>query len=617
MPYEFDDWESEDGGSYSPPPSYESADWALIANLVGDATGYVTASIASTSSLTASLNGTYSVTDVTADVITLGSPEDDNPAWATLVGESAYGSPTLSTQGEAWVGPFVVDMDNADTLVLNITASQGMYYTTEKGKDRSWYVDTQFEATPVDEDGEPVGAPITQTKRVQGDGKDKSPRGVTLEFVLPDAGRYRVRGRRITPKTSAAVRAAQGVSADDKGTAVDEVQWRDAFGTELFTEDHFGDVTTVFTRTYATPFAVAQKERKLTCRATRKVYQRNLDDTFGPALVSSRNAADIICHMVLDPYIGGRPDTELDVEQIYATIDEVQDYFGFADAGEFGYTFDGENVSGEEMIQTVAQAVFCTAYRQGALLRLFFERRTEDSILLFNHRNKVPGSETRTIRFGKLNDYDGVELDYVSARDGATLTVYIPADRSATKPRKMKILGVVDHRGDGAVPFLHASRAWNKIKFQHTATEFTAYAEASQLVVNQRVEVTDNTRPDVIDGEVRGQDGLVLELSQPFEPEDGIDYVIHLQLSTGSVEVITCTAGPDRWHCTLSAPPSEPLVVRDTAWALTTYQIVGSDAVRPSAFLISEKGAFSRHQVPVQAINYDDRYYEDDLTYNV
>jgi hypothetical protein len=67
----------------------------------------------------------------------------------------------------------------------------------------------------------------------------------------------------------------------------------------------------------------------------------------------------------------------------------------------------------------------------------------------------------------------------------------------------------------------------------------------------------------------------------------------------------------------LSAPPSEPLVVRDTAWALTTYQIVGSDAVRPSAFLISEKGAFSRHQVPVQAINYDDRYYEDDLTYNV
>lgn len=593
-------------------PASVNPDWNKLGNLPNKRTEYKASALAKPTpgSAGTNLNGTYNVVSVTAGAIVLTNPAQVNASWANVQalpgGATGYISPTLSTSGERWVGPFVVDTPEGDRAALNFVALQGMYLVTSKGKDRPRSVQVQVGLTPVNADGLATGAEQLFTTTVNGDGKDKTPRGVTLWADPTFTGRMAVRARRLTP-----------IDLDTEDTIVDEVKWRDAYGVSNVAQPHFGNVTTVHTLTLATAGATSNKERKLNCQATRRVLLRNPDDTFGPDLVASTNAADIFCHMALDPYIGGRTVAELDVPQIYDTVAEVVEYFGIPDVGQFSYTFDQDNVSFEEMGQSVATAVFSTAYRQGSVHRLFFERQTDanDSVLLFNHRNKVPGSETRSVKFGRLNDYDGVELDYTSGDDGAKLTVYIPDDQSATKPKKIEITGVVDTRGDAAVPLLHANRAWAKILYQHTTTEFTSVGEASQLVLTQRVEVTDNTRPDVFDGEVRGQAGLVLELSQPFTPVQGVVYTIFLQLDDGGIETIPCTAGPDAMHCTLQQAPSQPLVTRDEAWALTTYQIVGTDNGRPSAFLLTEKGAYDKNTVPVQAINYDDRYYAYDATY--
>jgi hypothetical protein len=594
-------------------PATVNSDWNNLDNYSNDRTEYAQASLSRQVSGSAGLDlsGTFDVVAVTAGAITLSNPAAVNANWGSplnaLPGHMTdYISPSLSTEGERWIGPFVFDMPSLDQIIANFNAPQGMYRVTKKGKNRPASVQVEMEVTALDEDGEPTGSPELFTATISGDGQDKKPKGETLYAPVSFVGPCQVRCRRLTL-----------TDLDTEDTVIDEVQWRDAYGTAPVEAPHFGDITTVHSRTYATSGATSIKERKLNCRAVRKVLLRNEDDTFGPDLVASRNAADIICHMALDPYIGGRTLDELDVAQIYETVVDVVTYFGIPDVGEFGYTFDQEGVSFEEMVQSVAQAVFCTAYRQGSKLRLFFERATEDSILLFNHRNKLPGSETRTVRFGTLNDHDGVELDYISSVDGAKLTIYVPDDQSATKPKKFEPIGVIDRRGDGAVAFLHAMRAWNKIRYQHTTTQFTSFGEASQLILGNRIEVTDNTRPDVIDGEVRDVDGLVLEISQPFEPDDGVDYTIFLQLPDGTVETIPVTAGPDKMHCTLQEAPSLDLVTRAEAWTLTTFQIVGSDNARSSAFLVSEKGPFENPTVSVQAINYDDRYYEADGTYNV
>lgn len=586
-------------------PDAVNPDWANLDGYVGDETSYRTSTFSVAGATTGyNLDGTYNIVSVAAGSIVLTNPHLVNGAWANLDdlpgGATDYLSPSLSTSGERWIGPFIVDQPTCEQVVCNIVALQGMYLVTKKGKNRPRSVQVEIEVAPVDEDGLATGPAETFYLTVAGDGKDRNPRGETLFANMTFTGRCSVRARRTTD-----------LDLDSEDTIVDEVKWRDAFGTAPITVPDFGDVTTIHSLTLATAGATAVKERKLNCRATRKVLERNVDDTFGPALVASTNAADIICHMTLDPFIGGRPLDELDVPQIYDTVAAVVEYFGIPDVGTFSYTFDQENVSFEEMVQTVAQAVFCTAYRQGSTLRLFFERETEDSVLLFNHRNKIPGSEQRTVRFGYLNDHDGVELDYVSPVDGAKLTLYIPDDQSATKPKKLQVLGVQSEEHG----FLHAARAFNKIKYQHTTTQFTGLSEASQLILSERIEVTDNTRPDVFDGDILDQDGLVLTISQPFEPADGVDYSIFLQLSTGEVEVIPVVVGDNAYHVVLQSAPSVALVTDADAYVHTTYQIVGDDNARSSAFLLTEKGAYDKRTVAIQAINYDPRYYQDDLTY--
>jgi hypothetical protein len=155
---------------------------------------------------------------------------------------------------------------------------------------------------------------------------------------------------------------------------------------------------------------------------------------FRPSSLAATNAADdILVAVSTDPHIGNRPLSELDVDNIYGTVDEVRDYFGHPRAAEFCYTFDADNLSFEETAQTIANAAFCVAYRRGNIIKLNFEKATEDSTLLFNHRNKLPGSEIRTVRFGNLNNYDGVSLSYVSPEDDAIVTYYLPENRSAAE----------------------------------------------------------------------------------------------------------------------------------------------------------------------------------------
>lgn len=599
----------EDGGGGGPPetPPTSSGDWARIADFVA---GFTEAKLVNFSHLNTSevvdFAGEYTLLGVTALELLLDSPSTVSSAWDALetspgvYTETAYASPWIATTGVNWVGPFTIQLNDMNQVLSNYIASQGLYEVSKKGSQHGITKRVELELTPVDVNGDPTGPAETFIQSLSGTDFSKDQVAVSQWATPSFTGRCQVRARRL-----------DGQNPDKDVTKVDEIKWRDCYGVAPITDPDFGDVTTVHTRTYATSGATSQKERKFNARVTRRVLVRNEDDTFGPTLAGSTNAADIICHMALDPFIGGRQVWELDVPQIYDTIEQVKDYFGIDVAGQFCYTFDQKGVSFEEMVQTVAAAVFCTAYRQGSKLRLFFEKLTDDSSILFNHRNKAPGSETRTITFSNFNDYDGVELDYVSPDDGAKLTLYAPEDQSATKPRKVEYFGVQDVRQ----ATLLLMREWNKIRYQNTTTEFKGTAEASTLIRNERIEVADNTRADVFDGQVLTQDGLVLYLSQPFVPVDGFDYVIHLQLSNGTVEVIDIVPGADDRHIVLQAPPSVALVLDQNAWANTLYQIVGSGDVRTSAFLVSEKGAFDNVNVTVQAINYDPRYYGADDTY--
>jgi len=579
----------------------------------------VSVTFANTSILRVNFTGTYDVFSIADKLMTVDNPANYLNAgswlWASTGelnfngGDSSYGSDGdtvtigIGFADSGWVGPFVLDVTTTTQVIANYVALNGMY--ADDGTSQTEVdVTIQLGATPCLSDGTATGPESYFTVTIFGSDTVQSTRAATLFADLATPGRYMIRSRRLTPK-----------NLTFSGTVVDEVKWRDVYSSSPVGSIAFGDVTTVHAVTQATQAALAISERQINMLVTRKLPAYNSGtNTFGTTLVATNNAADIISAICLDPKIGKRQFSEVNFPQIYTTLAAVVSYFGISLAGEFSYTFDSDNLSFEEMISTISQVVFCTAHRRGRVIELLFERQTSDSVLLFNHRNKLPGSEQRTTSFGAINNNDGIEYDYVDPSDDAVVTFYVPIDRTAVNPKKLQSVGVRSTEQ----AHLHAFREYNRLRYQTRAVSFDATQESELISTGSRILITDNTRPDVQDGEIVDQNGLLVQLSQPATILAGAEYVIFLQLKSGIVEMIDISAGADSYHAVLSTAPSEELVVDDSSSVKTLYQIVKSvdaDKVNNRGFLLTEKTPQSNFVNTLTAVNYDDRYYANDLDF--
>lgn len=546
-------------------------------------------------------DGTYTILSVTSNTIVLVNPSAVNPNWNQLeyAGESAFDSMVLQVTATRWTDAVTLDSTTLEKVYANVVAVNGMY--KDDGKNQiSTSVEVELELTPVDGSGTATGPAETFSGTVTGSATDHQMKGVTIVADPTFTGRCKARMRRITDKDFGYA-----------GAVVDEVQFRDLYAITPVSQEHFGNVTTVQTKVLATLSALAIKERKLKINVTRNIPARVSGSTFTTTLSPSDNASDILCAACLDPYIGGRSIDELDVDSIYDTIDGIGSYFGTDLSTEWGGTFSDANTSFEETVGTICNAVFCRAYRRGSTIRLSPETATDNSVLLFCHRNKVPRSETRTYSFGTLEKYDGVEVEWADPDDGAVVTTYLPDDQSAINAQKIEALGV---RNNVQAHFL-AWRAYNKLRYRYVDAEFDAMPEADILVAGDRVLVADNTRQGTQDGEVVAVDGLTVTTSQECAFEEGKTYTVFLQLPDGTVEAIPCEPGSSSRSIVLDSAPSIPLALDEANYANAAYTIVADDDPRAIAFLVTEITPQDNATYKVSASNYDARYYEHDTDF--
>lgn len=582
-----------------------SGDWGDIASFPSGVTVYKNSGfLTGSSTVSNNYDGTYTALSVTSTQIVLSNPSLVNSNWSSLSGSTGYGDANLSTSGDRWVGPFTIDLPDLDRVLANFQALQGLYQIDKKGKQASVSVSVLLELTPVDQSGTPTGAAQTFTATVQGSADTKTSRAQTLRAAPTFTGRCKVRARRTS---------ATDLNFD--GTLVDEVKWTDMYGMAAIDQNDFGDVTLVHAQTYATNGAVAVKERRLNLLATRKLPQRVSGSTFTTTLYPTESAADIIAAITVDSRIGRRTISELDVDSVYDSVAAILAYFGSANAGKFGFSFDDDGVTYEETVQTVAQAVFSTMYRSGSILRMKPEIATENSVMLFNHRNILPGSQRRNISFGTSDDNDGVAVTYQGLNDGAPLSIAIPVDNSAAKPLEVTLNGV---RYDDQAYF-HAWRAQNKLTHQTVALEQQTTEEGRLVTRNDRVLISDQTRPDMIEGQVDGQAGTTLTLSQPVDLSGPDGYTIFLQHTNGAVEaldVVEWAPGPgesaDPYRVVVSATPALPLVTDPDAAVQTGFIITENTDFRSRSYLITEREPEGVFAETIRAINYTPLYYQND-----
>jgi hypothetical protein len=542
------------------------------------------------------LDDIYSISAISSTQITLANAATVNTEWLklpTMFNGSTQGRQAnvdLEIVANKWVGWFNLDFDQATQAVFNVYAPQGMYATTDSGGERQAGCTITVQIQMLDENKNPVGEIVTREWSIWN--QTKSSFGRTARYDLPSKGSFRFR----LAKTY----------AKQNNRPVTEVKIKSVYATYGSSKRNYPDVTVLRLKTVATDGALSVKERKLNCLVTRKL---KTDGT--GAFVATRDAGQALINMALDQYVGRRSSSELDIAQIKSEIQKVKSYFGSDVAAEFNYTFDDDNLSFEEMAGMVASACFCETYRYGNKLRWKFEGPQDNSVLLFNHRNKVPGSEKRTFSIGINKDYDGVELEYTSPDDDLKTTYSIPEDGSARNPLKITTSGIRNH----AVAKTRAWREWNKLLYQNLSCEFDALDESNLLVRNDRILVADNTKLKTQDGQVEYVNGLTLTLSQNVELVQGVMYYIYLQMDNAAVDMVSCVRGENYNEVILSRAPLRSLVYRDGVYINTTYLIVEAQEADKQAFLLTEASPNDEMTNKLTCINYDSRYYEKDKAF--
>lgn len=540
------------------------------------------------------LSGTYTIRTLSATLIELDDPESLNADWGgltTLPDETTYVSGALiSHPQDYWVGPFTVEMAGMDRLLFNAVALNGLY---KDNGERQYPVDVALQA----EITLPDTTVIVHNFTLQGSITSRDTVALT-EMVILDA---------VVDSCQVRLRRTSSTDKAFSGQVVDEVKWQAVYAAAPFPTHVFPGVTIVRSRTRATAGALSIKDRKLNLLVTRELPIVQSDGTLG-ARAATRRAIDALADMALDAQIGRRTTAEVDLAGFAAVHAQIVAHFGTELAAEFCHTFDDASMSFEEAAQAIADAVFCLAYRQNNRLRLRFESPTENSVLLFNHRNKLPKSEVRSHSFGVADDHDGLSLEYTDPADDARVKIILPVDDTPTNPKKVETVGIRNK----PQAWLLAHRLWARLQYQRDTVEFGAMHEADLLLINDRVLIADNTRTQTQDGEITAQDGLIVTTSQPVTLASGS--VMHLQLPDGSVDAIPVTAGVDAYHLVLQRLPLQPLVFG--AMAGPTYMVTGGSEPA-QAFLIREKRPGSDSTAQITAINYDSRYYSHDSDYTL
>lgn len=496
-----------------------------------------------------------------------------------------------------WTSWMTSNSSTATSAWMNVTAVGGLYRDDGKGQ-QPITVAYQFEIRRLDGTGT-----YTVNSSLTGQGQDM--RAETVESILPWTGGFQVRARRTTPYDSGF-----------QGAIVDEIKWSDLYAISAVTREHFGNKTTVQTVMYATPRATSVRSRQLNCWAFRKLPTFNGSAWSGAfdsdgrhvsgTISTTARASDIIGNMVMDRRIGNRPISDADMAQIYATQLQIEAWR--PDCAEFNYTFDSKDASLEDMIGTVAQAVFCTAFRQAGKIRLFFDRPQTQSQTLFSHRNKRPNAETFTRSFRNDSDYDGVEMTYSDRLSTQAEKIRLPLDGSAQHYKIIEMPGVTSYEQ----AWMLANREYNRLLNQRIVVE-TDVTQIGRLVTpGSLVDIVDNTRFQSYDGNVIVQDGLTLKLSQPVAVEATSD--IMLMNRDGSVESIPVTAGADQFHVVLARYPAQPLVTQLTAEGgePTEFSVASNDRRKAQTMLVKEVSRSDGEYVKITAVNYSDAYYAAD-----
>ena len=510
---------------------------------------------------------------------------------------------TRLTQGnEAWISPSntydksltdwtTLNRLPVERIVANIAAANGMYKDNGSKLRASVTVELQYQL--LDGNGTPYGPVYSKQGTISGRSSDYT--GVTIYADLPSASNVRVRARRVT-----------NLDLAFEGTVVDEVSYINLYGQIRDTTPNYGNRTTVHSARKQTPRAAEVKQPQLRMVVTEMGYKYLGNGVFDSVRTPNTQAVQSLIRLARDPDVGALNLTTANMDKLLAVQSEIEGYFGSASAGEFCYTFDDYKTTMQDIVTTIAEAIFCTPYRRGADILLDFERPRIGPEMVFTHRSKTTATEKWTRTFNDAQVYDSLKFSYIDPDTNVKETISIPAE-GGVNTETYDSKGIRNYRQ----AYWAAYRRYQKNLLKKVTVSFTATEEGIFAMPGRAVSVVKGSRMAPQDGYVIAVNGLTLTLSQPVAFTPGDDHSLILKKRDGGVQSVAVVPGSHDREVVMLSAPQEAIYTGNSA--LKTEFSFGNEARHNAQMiLVSTVDPGDDRTVKITGINYEADFYKYD-----
>lgn len=276
----------------------------------------------------------------------------------------------------------------------------------------------------------------------------------------------------------------------------------------------FENDTIVNVSVRATEAPTGARERKYNLLATRMVisYDRvskKVDYTLRP----SRSFADAVLHTWI--ITAGESEKNIDIDGLYRIYDSLPD----ERLGYFDYTFDDEDISLGQRIETICNAARVTAYFDNAVLTFSREQSSEFPMTTFN-RSNITGNDMKiSYDMSMPSGYDGIELEYVEpVRNKKDYIRFRVDEHEITEglsrtPNKIVLQGCRNRYQAIDRALLEA----NRLIYQRTSISLTTLADGGNVYPSDMVLIADTYDSNQQAGYITDRNGEVFTTSEKIK----------------------------------------------------------------------------------------------------